>query len=230
VRNLEREIASVCRKVAKEVVRNGPDTRVELSEEIIQDYLECRSFATVAPRKWMKSAWPLAWPGLSLAGHPGHRNRCDAGKGKDHHHRKTWRSDAGIRPGGLELRSLPASRLGIEPTSTRNWTYMFTCGGSHTQGRAFGRYHHATSIVSALSRIAVRSDVAMTGEITLRGRVLPIGGLKEKILAATELCSRPSWFQRKRKRPERYSAQNPAGNRSGAGRSYGRSPEESPCS
>ena len=56
--------------------------------------------------------------------------------------------------------------------------------GRDPQGRPVGGNHLATSLVSALCRVQVRNDMAMTGEITLRGRVLPIGGLKEKVLAA----------------------------------------------
>ena len=79
-----------------------------------------------------------------------------------------------------------APSLGLERDFySRRSTSTFTSPRAHPQGRPDGGHHHGDgAVVGAAARSRCGSDVAMTGEITLRGRVLPIGGLKEKLLAA----------------------------------------------
>ena len=186
VRNLEREIATVCRKVAKEVVRNGLETRVELTEERIQEYLGIPKFryGRAEEKDEIGLAMGLAWTefggdilGIETVVMPG--------KGKVMITGKLGEVMQESAQAALSYVRSRAARLGIEPDFYQKLDIHVHVpeGGIPKDGPSAG-ITMATSIVSALTRIAARSDVAMTGEITLRGRVLPIGGLKEKILAA----------------------------------------------
>ena len=76
-----------------------------------------------------------------------------------------------------------ADELGVDP---KRWTGHppARAGGSGAQGRPVGRCHHGDRAVSLATGRQVRADVGMTGEVTLNGRVLPIGGVKQKLLAA----------------------------------------------
>ena len=186
VRNLEREIGALCRKVAKEVVRNGPETRVELTENHIQEFLGIPKFhyGRAEEKDEIGLAMGLAWTefggdilGIETAIMPG--------KGKVTITGKLGEVMQESAQAALSYVRSRAKQLGLDPDFHQNLDiHVHVPEGAIPKDGPSAGITMATSIVSALSRIPVRSDVAMTGEITLRGRVLPIGGLKEKILAA----------------------------------------------
>jgi len=186
VRNLEREIGSVCRKVAKAVVRNGPETRMELTGDHIQEFLGIPKFhyGRAEEQDEIGLAMGLAWTefggdilGIETATMPGKGKVTITGKLGEVMQESAQAALSYVRSRAIQL--------GLDPDFHQNLDIHVHVpeGGIPKDGPSAG-ITMATSIVSALSKIPVRSDIAMTGEITLRGRVLPIGGLKEKILAA----------------------------------------------
>jgi ATP-dependent Lon protease len=186
VRNLEREIGNICRKVARAVVtghRNG--TPVQLPE-MVPELLGPLKFRELMAEKKNEvgAAVGLAWTEVG-----GQILTTEAtimeGKGKLTTTGKLGDVMQESAHAAMSYIRSRAQRLGLPRDFYRHLDiHVHVPEGAIPKDGPSAGITIATAICSALANIPVRHDVAMTGEITLRGRVLPIGGLKEKLLAA----------------------------------------------
>ncbi|MBT3989763.1 MAG: endopeptidase La [Rhodospirillaceae bacterium] len=185
VRNLERELANLTRKATKEILMENHET-IKVTSRNIEKYAGVKKyrFGEVEEEDIVGVTTGLAWTEVG-----GEILTIEAvmvpGKGKM---TVTGKLGDVMQESIQAARSFVQSRsaeFGIKPTlfDKRDIHVHVPEGATPKDGPSAG-VGMATSIVSVLTGIAVRKDIAMTGEITLRGRVLPIGGLKEKLLAA----------------------------------------------
>ncbi|MGA3295132.1 MAG: endopeptidase La [Candidatus Acidiferrales bacterium] len=189
VRNLDREIANICRKLARKVVENGKKYTAEITATNVNDYLGILKYRDFFAEKKNEVGHTtgLAW--TEVGG-------------------QVLSTEATLMQGKGRLTL--TGKLGDVMQESAQAGMSYVRSRSHLFGLPKDFYRHldihvhvpegaipkdgpsagitlCTSIVSALTHIPVRCDVAMTGEITLRGKVLPIGGVKEKLLAAHRL-------------------------------------------
>jgi ATP-dependent Lon protease len=186
VRNLEREIASICRKVARKVVVEGPSSSETIDAAKVTEFLGVPRFRpSVAEEKnEVGIATGLAW--TEVGGEllvteatlmPGRGKLTLTGKLGDVMQESAQAAMSWVRSKTQEL-GIPAD------FNRRTDVHVHIPEGAIPKDGPSAGITLATAMVSALSRVPTRRDVAMTGEITLRGKVLPIGGVKEKLLAA----------------------------------------------
>ncbi len=185
VRNLEREIANLARKAVKEIV-SGKAKKIEVTPKNLDKYAGVRKFryGEMEGEDQVGVVTGLAWTEVG-----GETLQIESvmlpGKGRM---QTTGKLGDVMRESIDAARSYVRSRsamLGITPTSfDRKDIHVHVPEGATPKDGPSAGVAMVTSIVSVLTGIPVRRDVAMTGEVTLRGRVLPIGGLKEKLLAA----------------------------------------------
>jgi ATP-dependent Lon protease len=187
VRNLEREISKICRKVVKDVLlKSRGDAATTVTAKSLEKYLGVQRFrfGRADEHDQIGQVTGLAWTEVG-----GELLRIESalvpGKGKF-----TYTGQLGevmqesIQAAMTVVRSR-AEALGIAPDFHNNFdVHIHVPEGATPKDGPSAGVAMCTALVSALTKIPVRSAVAMTGEITLRGEVLPIGGLKEKLLAA----------------------------------------------
>jgi len=186
VRNLEREIASICRKVAKKVLKEGKQVQVRINPEGIQKYLGIPKFRNEKGERESQVglANGLAWTEVGgelltteVTVMQGKGNLIITGKLGEVMQESAQAAMSYVRS--------RRDQLGLEKNFYQRLdVHIHIPEGAIPKDGPSAGITMATAIVSALLKVPVRSDLAMTGEITLRGRILPIGGLKEKILAA----------------------------------------------
>ena len=186
VRSLQREIAKICRKVVKDLVLKGAGEKVIIKEADLEELLGVRRFryGLAEEKDQVGQVTGLAWTEvggelLSI------ETAVVPGKGK---HVITGQLGDVMKESIQAAMSVVRSRaaaLGIKPDFYENRDiHIHVPEGAIPKDGPSAGIGMCTALVSALTGIPVRADVAMTGEITLRGAVLPIGGLKEKLLAA----------------------------------------------
>ena len=185
VRNLEREIAKAMRKVAKHVAE-GKVKLYTMTQHSLQRYLGVPKYLpeTEKEKDQVGVTIGLAW--TETGGEILHIE-ATVMKGKGHltltgHLGDVMKESA---QAALSYVRSQAKRLGIRPDTFSNTDiHIHVPAGAIPKDGPSAGITMATAIASSLAKIPARHDVAMTGEVTLRGRILPIGGLKEKILAA----------------------------------------------
>ena len=192
VRNLERELAKICRKVVKDIALAGPRVgkaarkTIQVSPKNLQKYLGVRrfDFGRAEKANEIGLVTGLAWTEvggdllqIEAAVVPGKGNLTLTGKLGD-----VMQESA---KAALSVVRSRAAALGLDQDfhKTLDIHIHVPEGATPKDGPSAG-VAMVTALISVLAKVPVRANVAMTGEITLRGRVLPIGGLKEKLLAA----------------------------------------------
>ena len=186
VRNLEREISKICRKVVRKVMDEPVDSAIEVSADNLPDYLGVQRFryGRAEEKNQIGQVTGLAWTQvggelLTI------ESAIVSGKGK-----LSYTGQLGdvmqesIQAAMMVVRSR-AEALGIDQSFHEKFDlHVHVPEGATPKDGPSAGVGMCTALVSSLTSVPVKANVAMTGEITLRGEVLPIGGLKEKLLAA----------------------------------------------
>ncbi len=186
VRSLEREIAKICRKVVKEIILKSRDKKVVVSEKTLEKYLgvEKFDFGRASDEHRVGQVTGLAWTQvggdlltIEAIATPGKGKTLFTGQLGDV-------MQESIKAAMTVVRSR-AKRMGIAPDFYEKLDiHVHVPEGATPKDGPSAGIGMCTALVSSLTGVPVLNEVAMTGEITLRGEVLRIGGLKEKLLAA----------------------------------------------